>query len=301
MDPLSDGRCLCGLCVPETMTRVAEAVQHMPRRRKFLIFIGTNMVWQANRPVADYLANPDPGCETRLEDARNALFKAVDRANLTVHAIDPQGLVTVGPQTQASTPNGRDLPNKGASVAAAGQPGKKMRELLAGQQSIRLLPDRTGGRTVINRNDPDRTVPDIYRESEAYYLIGFERGTSGRPSEPRAIEVKGRTQRARVYAQRQYVPEQDASRAAPAASAPGRALASAPERRLRLSLAVTAFATPDSAKAIVRDEHRHGRVRSPRRNASAAGHRHHGQRSNGTTGGVRPTDVDDSGVEPDVE
>ena len=38
------------------------------------------------------------------------MFKAVDRANLTVHSVDPQGLATTGPQTRASAPGGFDRP-----------------------------------------------------------------------------------------------------------------------------------------------------------------------------------------------
>ena len=93
-DPMADGRCLCGLCVLETITRVAEAVQDTPRRRKVLLFIGSNLFFQWSRPVA--ATGQDTGCETPLKDARNAMFAAVDRANLTVHSIDPQGLVNIG-------------------------------------------------------------------------------------------------------------------------------------------------------------------------------------------------------------
>ena len=103
IDPLNDSRCLCGLCVLETITRVAEAVQSTPRRPKLLLFIGSSMIWLARRPIS--ASYQDPGCETRLEDARGVMFAAIDRANLTVHSIDPQGLVNVGPQTQASVPN----------------------------------------------------------------------------------------------------------------------------------------------------------------------------------------------------
>ena len=52
LDPLSDPRCLCGLCVLETITRVADAVQDTPRRRKVLFFIGSSVVWQSSRAVA---------------------------------------------------------------------------------------------------------------------------------------------------------------------------------------------------------------------------------------------------------
>ena len=108
LDPLSDGRCLCGLCVLETITRVADAVQSTPRRRKVLFFIGSNVIWQSTRSVAE--AGADTGCEIPLKDARNAMFAAVDRANLTVHSIDPQGLVNLGPQTRAGARGGFDRP-----------------------------------------------------------------------------------------------------------------------------------------------------------------------------------------------
>lgn len=78
LNPLSDGRCLCGLCVLETITRVADAAQDVPRRRKALLFIGSDLILQSAGSVAG--AGADVGCETRLKDARNAMFAAVDRA-----------------------------------------------------------------------------------------------------------------------------------------------------------------------------------------------------------------------------
>ena len=35
----------------ETITRVADAVQNTPRRRKMLFFIGSDMIWQSTRSV----------------------------------------------------------------------------------------------------------------------------------------------------------------------------------------------------------------------------------------------------------
>ena len=74
------------------ITGVAEAVQSTPRRRKVLFFIGSSMIWQARRPISEGFQ--DLGCETRLEDARGVMFAAIDRANLTVHSIDPKASST---------------------------------------------------------------------------------------------------------------------------------------------------------------------------------------------------------------
>lgn len=253
VDPRNDGRCLCGVCVLETITRVADAVQSTPRRRKLLLFIGSDIIWQSMRPTKERGA--DPGCETPLKDARNALHAAVDRANLTVHAIDPRGLVTVGPQTQAASLNGEDKPNKAAQVARLEKQQADMNNLLASQQNIRQLPDRTGGRTVIGRNNPQEAVPEIFRESEAYYVLGIERAKADRLEAPRSIEVTVGRRDVRVYAQRQYQPP--SARSAPSTATPlltprevlTRLL---PNATLPLSLAVAAVAESDGTKAIVR-------------------------------------------------
>jgi VWFA-related protein len=255
-DPLSDGRCLCGLCVHETITRVAEAMQSAPRRRKVLFFIGSSVVWQSARPAS--AAGVDVGCETRLKDARNTMFSAVDRANLTVHSIDPQGLSNIGPQTRASSLGGFDRAVRSGPAVRLEQQQGETTATLRGQQSLQVLPERTGGRTVVNRNEPEAIVPAIFRESEAYYVLGIERGTSERADATRSIDVKVGRKGLRVYAQRHYllssVPK-DAS-ATPVSRAPlspeevlNRLL---PSAGLPLALAVTPFATPDSAKAIVR-------------------------------------------------
>ena len=257
-DPLSDGRCLCGLCVLETITRVADAVQDTPRRRKVLFFIGTNVIWQSTRSAAQ--AGLDTGCEVPLKDARKAMFAAVDRANLTVHSIDPQGLVNVGPQTRASAGGGLDIAGPlGGPARRLAQQQSDITSSQTNQQNLQVLPARTGGRTVVGRNNPEEVVPAIFQESEAYYVLGIERGTSGRQEDTRSIEVKVARRGARVYAQRHYVlppasPNATAESQKPVGPAtPQDALNRLlPSAGRPLALALAAFASPDSARAIVR-------------------------------------------------
>jgi VWFA-related protein len=257
-DKRQDGSCLCGLCVLETMTRVADAVRDTPRRRKLLLFIGSDIIWQSMRPTAE--RGQDTGCETPLEDARKALFASVDRANLTVHSIDPQGLISVGPQTRASTPNIEDLAARPAQVARRDAQQKEMNDVLKGQQSLRQLPDRTGGRTITGRNDAETAIPDIFRESEAYYLLGIERDASARPDTPRSIEVKVARKGVRVQAQRQYIPSGGSRSNPPAATnfasaitvnALTRLLPSA-DLPLTMSAIPSAPSSQDESKATVR-------------------------------------------------
>lgn len=241
-DPHQDGGCLCGLCVLETMTRVADAVRDTPRRRKLLLFIGSDVIWQSMRKASDNGA--DTGCERPLADARKALFKAVDRANLTVHSIDPRGLLNVGPQTRASIPNQ-------AVTSRAQQQQAEMNDVLISQQNLRQLPDRTGGRTITGRNDAEEIVGAIYRESEAYYLLGIERDPSTGADAPRSIEVKVGRRGLRVVSQRAYQPAPPATGAGTAG--PLDALTRLmPRGDLPLTLSVSPVAGAGSGQATVR-------------------------------------------------
>lgn len=243
LDQYNDARCLCGLCVPETITRVAEAVQRTPRRRKVLFFIGSNMVWQQATHVGAAAAST--GCETRLKDARNAMFAAIDRANLTVHAIDPQGLngLAVSQASSRATP-----PPSAASSLRVNSGGA-----LSDRANLTVLPDRTGGRTIVGRNNPEETVPDILRETESYYVIAIERAIAARKDGTRSVEVKVKRKGLRVLAQRQYLGRSDTGDT-PAAVTAGRMPASVgdalnqlmPSGAMPLALALTAFANPDN-------------------------------------------------------
>lgn len=248
IDPLNDSRCLCGLCVLETITRVAEAVQSTPRRPKLLLFIGSSMIWQSRRPISQSYA--DPGCETRLEDARGVMFAAIDHANLTVHSIDPQGLVNAAPQSQASTTN-----RGPASALQALQSG--LTNTLLDRENLNVLPARTGGRAVVGMNNPELTIPEIFRESDAYYVIGVERALSTRPDAARTIQVKVGRKGLRVVAQRKYV----ATTSVAGAPAEGVQAPSTVEDALNgllpnagmpLALGVTAFSNTERASPVVR-------------------------------------------------
>jgi VWFA-related protein len=138
--------CLCGACVLDAIAHVADAVRDVPRRRKVLLFVGTDLQVETTESI----------CLDPVHRARDAMFKALDLANLTVHSLDPGGLDTL------------------ASVASLQRYNYRGRANLVRQGNISVLPDRTGGRTVLNTNNPELRVADIVRESDSYYLLGFE-------------------------------------------------------------------------------------------------------------------------------
>jgi VWFA-related protein len=240
-----DGRCICGLCTHQAITNAAEALQDLPRRRKSILFVGSRFTLQAGPAELQQL---EIGCGQKLEDSRTAMFAALDRSGVTVHAIDPSGLQTVGPTSQAaSTQRGGRV--RGAQVEA-------INTQLQEQGELHVLPERTGGRTVMNTNGPQTRVPEIIRESQSYYLIGFRPGDAAEPGRPRSIDVKVNRRGVSVHARREVVLPDEATAFAGAAVSSGAAAASAlngllPNAHLPMDLNVAAFAAPDSPRAVV--------------------------------------------------
>ena len=66
-----------------------------------------------------------------------------------------------------------------------------------------MLPDRTGGRTVVNTNGPQEQVPAIFRESESYYLLAF-RQPDGAPASQHTVSVKVRREGVSVHTRSGY-------------------------------------------------------------------------------------------------
>ena len=256
--PSQDGRCVCGLCVLETITRVSDAVRDAPRRRKSLLFIGSGIVLQTPGEVKVGPPTGDLGCDRRVRDARQVMLDSLALSNLTIHSIDPRGLVNIGPQTRVGpggAKGGEDSAGPRARLQAQQKETVDHQDM---QGTLRNIAERTGGRAVLDANNPERKIPEIFRESEAYYVIGFDAATPGQAEDRRTIEVKTTRKGLRVYTQRQYVVPAANPAAASATSAVSRVSAEealsgllpAPGRPL--TLAVSAFASATPGKASVR-------------------------------------------------
>ncbi len=250
--PNMDPRCLCGICVLHTIQRIAEAVRAAPRRQKTLLFIGSSITLIKGPSVP----SDDVGCDRLVREARTAMFDSLALSSLTVHSIDPSGLVTAGPQSNASLA-GRPPPGQSALGYLSGQMQKDTNDRLANQGTLHVLPDRTGGRVVVNTNAPEKQVPAIFDESDAYYVLGFEPARPVSEDGRASIAVKVNRKGVQVHAQRQYAPL--ATRAAalpsPGSGAPS-SLAAAlggllPVAGTPLRLAVAAFAGSGGDRATV--------------------------------------------------
>ena len=219
---VTTGDCPCGTCSTGALERVANAMAAETRRQKTLLFIGRDIVIQEG-----------PGmCALPIKDGRERALRALDRANVTVHSIDPSGLESLAAQADP--------------MAYRPSP----REILARQGNLAVFPDYTGGRVVVNANDPQSLVPAIFEESQSYYLLGFRRA-DGPQNARRSIRVRvnrsGVTVRSRSGS---YAPSP-----APAPSSPEVPSASAiadllPRSGIPLTLGLTPRFRPDGEQQV---------------------------------------------------
>jgi VWFA-related protein len=130
------GECNCGVCVIDSLTALAKALTGAMGRHKSILFVGSDIAIGATDTAGR--------CAAFIYPARDRLTRALDAANVTFHTLDPRGLD----------------PAEGISFR---------------MMSLGVLPDYTGGRTVINNNQPEQKIDAIFDESRSYYVLAVAR------------------------------------------------------------------------------------------------------------------------------
>ncbi len=225
------GACSCGACSLETIANVAEGMREVRQRRKVLIIVGSNLS-----------ISPMGSCAGSLNRIRDRAIRALESGNITVHAFDPAGLDVPTPGAIAKEP-----PNYMTLRAAA------MRR----RGNIGVLPGETGGR-VVTGNAPADEIPNVFRESASYYVLGFQPTASASDGKYHHITVK--VSRPDVILQARqgyYAPGGRATVATKSSKGVPPALASAvagvwPKTELGLSMQVVPFALPGLRESEIR-------------------------------------------------
>ncbi len=130
--------CPCGVCVIGSLTTLARSLAGSMGRQKSILFVGSDVA------IASTVAGQGGYCASFIYPARDKLTRALDAGNVTFHVIDPHGLD----------------PTEGISFR---------------QESLRVLPEYTGGRAVIDNNKPETKIGPIFDESRSYYVLAVAR------------------------------------------------------------------------------------------------------------------------------
>jgi hypothetical protein len=169
-----------------------------------------------------------------VNDARTEMFDAVNRANLTIHAFDPTGLETL-----------MDIPDFTRRRIIA--------DRLERQDVLQTLAEKTGGTAVTNTNDPALFVPEAFRESESYYVLGFERSGAKANQPFHRIDVKVNRRGVDLRTRRGYFDAPDPARSPTASKTAVEALIAGalPDDGLPVRVVAEPFAAPGSFDPIV--------------------------------------------------
>ena len=128
---------------------------------------------------------PSSPNEQRYREA----MEAANRGNVTIHVIDPRPLGSVG---------------------------------FGGANTLRRIAADTGGRAIVNTNDPTEQLNGVMADASAYYLIGYTPTRRGNDGKFHEIKVRVKRRGVRVTARRGYwsASEKEMTAAAEAAATP---------------------------------------------------------------------------------
>ena len=220
------GSCVCGLCSIEGLQRVAQSLRNLPQQRKTILYISPGISVDITMPEFQQLPAPmaafHDGCEAQKHDAMLDVFRQAALANVTISAIDPNGIG-----------GGRSYP-----------------------EFLRTIAENTGGRAVTRDNDPERQVPALLLESRSYYLLGFESASPSPDGAFHRIQVKVPGRDLEVRSRVGYfAPTRKEMNAAAAANTAAGSLEAAiaghlPKADLPLQVSAAAFAEANRKSAV---------------------------------------------------
>lgn len=123
------------------------------------------------------------------EQRYRAAMEAANRGNVTIHVIDPRPLGSVG---------------------------------FGGANTLRRIAADTGGRAIVNTNDPTEQLQGVMADASAYYLLGYTPTRKGNDGRFHEIKVRVKRRGVRVTARRGYwaPSEKEITAAADAAATP---------------------------------------------------------------------------------
>ena len=100
------------------------------------------------------------------------LTRQANRANATIYAFDPRGLVA------------------GGDIDEPVDPVEWEQHLRKEQDSLRVLAEQTGGIAVVNTNDQTRAMRRIDAETSDYYVLGYYSTNPDPTQRRRQIEIR---------------------------------------------------------------------------------------------------------------
>jgi VWFA-related protein len=222
----------------ETLRMVAEALRTVPNRRKTIAYISiggpADPESTAPRLIAPGQSMGDVNALRDLRENMRDMYQGTLGSQTTIYAFDPSGL-------------------DGLESYKAARPGVKIPPPQLFHESLRELANNTGGRATLETNDWSGGLERMFRETSAYYLLGYETANPAPDGKFRRLEINVNRPGAQVRTRSGYwapKPEKGprAQPAAAAAAAIGRVL---PRSDLPMQAMAAPFAGSGNKAAVL--------------------------------------------------
>jgi hypothetical protein len=129
------------------------------------------------------------GADVEMMSDLREVFNTANQHNTAIYALDPRGLST-----------GEFDVSDNASIGI-----KESQDFLrATQDTLQILAANTDGRAIINRNDLDKGLKQVVRDTSAYYLLGYNSTLTAPDGKFHEIKVKVKRQGLQVRSRKGY-------------------------------------------------------------------------------------------------
>jgi VWFA-related protein len=196
-DPLDMERAQHARSTLRTLQKVSEWFGGVRGRRKTLLFISEGIDYDVNDLIRP-LGSPSGSASAVLDDMREAVAAAA-RSNVSIYAVDPRGLTTMGDESISAT----SFPEQENPSLRIGQSSLNS-ELRLSQDSLRTLADETGGFAAVNTNQFADAFRRIVSDNSSYYVLAYYPPSSKRDGKFHKIEVKATRSGLTVRSRRGY-------------------------------------------------------------------------------------------------
>lgn len=221
------------------LDRAVDFLTDVSERRKAIIYVGQGIPFDISDAVISVNATPTAASgatstnalQMRIKDQMADVFDRAQRANVTIYSVDPCGLRQPPPQR---VPGAKPAP----ATCVTGLEVDYLQNIAAA----------TGGRAIVNGNDFEPGLNNVFLENSSYYLIGFAPGDPAHDGKFRKVEVKVNRPDVEVRTRSGYDAPRDesADRPRPAASPLMKALGGVvPTSDLPMQIMAAPFALPD--------------------------------------------------------
>ena len=226
-----------------TLRSVAEALIKAPQRRKVFVYISPGITVDyvsAAQPVTARGADPQRAMREanyQLTQETPELFRRMAQANVTIYSVDPCGLDGLNGYITAAAsglpalrpaPGMTDPLPPSYNWLAASRPPRPTdlanHVVQFNHDFLVAAATSTGGRAIININEFDPGLDEIFEENRSYYLLGYMKPTQTPPGHLHRLSVKVNRPDVTVRTRTSYEVERpDPPAADPAVDSVGRA------------------------------------------------------------------------------